>query len=270
MPTDKPTKPTDSVAATRRPRGAFERLVAHRPDPLTSVVLTIPVFLVYHLGVLLIDYRNGVDLVTELTFRLLEASVPSYVGVTLLVAVGLLVAIWVQRRRGHVRPADLGSIVAESALWAGLMVVSVGWAAAQLRAALSAEVPLSQWLSLATALSTAELLAMGPLDRVVMAAGAGFHEELVFRVGLLAGGAHLLKTLRGQHPLLAWGLSALVSSLLFSAVHHLGPLGEPWVLDVFTFRTLAGLYLSAVYVLRGFAVAVYTHTLYDILVFFVF
>ena len=28
-------------------------------DPLTSLVLTIPVFLVYHLGILLVDMRNG-------------------------------------------------------------------------------------------------------------------------------------------------------------------------------------------------------------------
>lgn len=241
----------------------LSQIAARRPDPLTSVVLTIPVFLTYHLGVLLIDYRNGVDLVTELTFRLLEASIPSYVGVTLLLAAGLMTAVWVQRRRGRVRPVELGGVVAESALWAGFMLVSVGWAVAQLAA----------WQGTAAGrlagLAAGALSQLGPVDRLVMAAGAGFHEEIVFRVGLVSGGARLL--LRGgRRPGLAWLLAVVISSALFSLVHHLGPMGDPLSLQLFAFRALAGIYLSCVYLLRGFAVAVYTHTLYDLLVFFVF
>ena len=110
---------------------------------------------------------------------------------------------------------------------------------------------------------------MGPLDKVVMAAGAGFHEELVFRVGLLSGGVYALQRIRDTRPAVAWTTAVVVSSLLFSAVHHLGPMGDPFSVDVFAFRSLAGLYLAMVYLLRGFAIVVYTHALYDILVFFV-
>ena len=230
----------------------LEKLARSKPDPLTSVVLTIPVFLIYHLGVLLIDFRNGVDLISVLTFQLLEASVPGYIGATLAVAAGLLAAIYVQRKRGRVRPAALGSILTESVGWALLMLVSVGWAAAQLQAALSVGT------------------ALGPVDKIVMSAGAGFHEELVFRVGLLSGGVYGLKKLRDMRPALAWTLAVVGSSLLFSAIHHVGPMADPFTFDVFAFRTLAGVYLSMVYVLRGFAIVVYTHALYDILVFFVF
>ena len=235
--------------------GPLDKLARSKPDPLTSVVLTIPVFLIYHLGVLMIDFRNGVDLISGLTFQLLEASVPGYIGATLAVAAGLMLAIWVQRRRGRVRPAALGPVLMESVGWALLMLVSVGWAAAQLRAALSVGDALD---------------AMGPLDKFVMAAGAGFHEELVFRVGLLSGGVYLLRRVRDTRPAIAWTLAVVASSLLFSAVHHVGPMGDPFSFDVFAFRTMAGLYLAMVYVLRGFAIVVYTHALYDILVFFVF
>ena len=62
---------------------AVHALQRSKPDPLTSLVLTMPVFLIYHLGILLIDMRNGVDWVTELTFRLLDASIPAYVAVTI-------------------------------------------------------------------------------------------------------------------------------------------------------------------------------------------
>jgi hypothetical protein len=52
----------------------------------------------------------------------------------------------------------------------------------------------------------------------------------------------------------------------FSAVHHLGPYGDKLLLGVFTFRVLAGLLFGLLFWFRGFAVAVYTHALYDVLV----
>lgn len=213
-------------------------------------MLTIPVYLVYHLGVLLIDTRNGVDLVSSLTFRLLDASVLGYVGVTLGVALALFVAGWTLRGKHRVHPAALVPVLLESAALALLMAFSVGWATQQLARALSVGAGL------------------GALDRVVLSAGAGFHEELVFRVGLVSGGARVLQRAGGLGARAAFGWALVGSALAFSAVHHLGALGDAWSAQVFLFRVLAGLYLSAVYWLRGFAAAVYTHTLYDLLVFF--
>jgi hypothetical protein len=58
----------------------------------------------------------------------------------------------------------------------------------------------------------------------------------------------------------------LVSSALFSAAHHVGPLGDPLRLGVFTYRMLAGIVFGLIFWFRGFAVAVYTHALYDMYV----
>ena len=229
-----------------------------RPDPLSSLVLTVPVFLIYHLGILLIDFRNGVDLVTGVTFQLLESSVLAYIGVTVGLAALLFVGVWVQHRRGRVRAPALGNVLLESALWAVVMLVSVGWATAQLQAALSHH---SFALSLAPA--------FGPLDKLVMAAGAGFHEEVIFRVLLLSGMRSVLMR-TGFAELGALVVALLASSVLFALAHHLGPVADPIELTTLTFRTIAGVYLGAVYLLRGFAVVVYTHTLYDVLVFFLF
>lgn len=222
-----------------------------KTDPLTSLVLTIPVYLVYHLGILGIDTRNGVDLVSSLTFRLLDASVLGYVGVTVGLALALFAAGWSLRGAQKVHPSALVPVLFESTLLALLMAFSVGWATHAL----------GHVLSLGAG--------FGPLERIVLSAGAGFHEELVFRVGLVSGGAWLLQRASslGRRGALGWAL--LGSALLFSAVHHLGPLGDALSAPVFLFRTLAGLYLSAVYLLRGFAVAVYTHALYDLFVWFV-
>ena len=101
-----------------------------------------------------------------------------------------------------------------------------------------------------------------------MAAGAGFHEELVFRVGLFGGGAWLLHRFASLSNVKAAWIAAVVSSIAFSAIHYLGPLGDSFQLVSFVFRMLAGLYLVAVYRFRGFAVAVYTHAIYDLLIFF--
>jgi hypothetical protein len=228
-----------------------------RPDPLTSVVLTTPVFLVYHLGILLIDKRNGVDWVSDLTLQLLHASAPAYAALSIGLCGLLVLAMWLLRKRGHVRPQALLPIVAESVLWAVVMLATVGWAVESVVPGLSAPASMRA--------ASADL---GPIEKVVMAAGAGFHEEVTFRVLLFSGGARLLTAL-GTRALPAFLLTALLSSLAFAFVHHLGVDGEGITLAAFSFRTLAGLYLCALYAARGFAVAVYTHALYDALVFFV-
>ena len=58
----------------------------------------------------------------------------------------------------------------------------------------------------------------------------------------------------------------VASSLIFAAVHHLGVAGEEFTLSAFVYRTLAGAYFGVVYQLRGFAVAAWTHCLYDLYV----
>lgn len=229
-----------------------------KADPFTSAVLTVPVFLLYHLGILVIDQRNGVDWVSGLAFALLEASTTAYVAVTLALAGALGIALRVLQQSGKLRPTALLPVVLESGIWAIAMLLSVGYATARLTANLSLP-----------ALATDALVAqLGPVDKLVLAAGAGFHEELAFRVLLFSGGALALLRIARMRPLAAYVLAALGSALVFAFVHHLGPYGEPLALAPFVFRTLAALYLTLVFAARGFAVAVYTHALYDVLVFF--
>lgn len=223
----------------------------HRHDPLTGLLLTIPVFLLYHLGILAIDLRNGVDLVSMLTFELLDRSLLAYVGVTIGYAVAIAIAAYVLRRRGSIKPAELLPVLGESIVLAILMFVLVGFATHQL----------FDW--------QVGPRAMSPLEKVVMAAGAGFHEELVFRVVLFAGGTLALNKLAKLSEARSAWIAAIASSLIFSGIHYLGPLGDQFQLISFTFRFLAGLYLAAVYRFRGFAVAVYTHAIYDVIVFFI-
>lgn len=228
-----------------------------KADPFTSAVLTVPVFVLYHLGILVIDQRNGVDWVSGLAFLLLESSVTAYVAVTLALAGALAIALRAMQKSGKVRPIALLPTVLESGIWAIAMLLSVGYATARITAQLS--VPLA---------SDHALAQLGPIDKLVLAAGAGFHEELAFRVLLFSGGALALMRIARMRSAPAYALAALGSAVVFAFVHHLGPYGEPLAFAPFVFRTLAALYLTLVYAARGFAVAVYTHALYDVLVFF--
>jgi membrane protease YdiL (CAAX protease family) len=103
-----------------------------------------------------------------------------------------------------------------------------------------------------------------PLDVLVISAGAGFHEELIFRLVIMGGLAWLLTGVMGQRR--AWLVALVVSSLAFSIAHHIGPAGEAFTFGAFVYRALAGAFFALVYQIRGFAVAAWTHALYDVYV----
>ena len=61
-------------------------------------------------------------------------------------------------------------------------------------------------------------------------------------------------------------LSTIVGAVVFSAVHYVGALGDVFTWPSFTFRFLFGLALNALFLVRGFGVAAWTHALYDVMV----
>src|SRR5438874_2603599 len=99
------------------------------------------------------------------------------------------------------------------------------------------------------------VLRTAPAARVLTYVGAGIYEEALFRLGLFAGLGLLLRAVRVPR-VLAVVLAAAAAAVGFAAAHHLGPYGEPMRPYVFLFRVLAGLYFTALFVGRGFGVAV--------------
>jgi hypothetical protein len=76
----------------------------------------------------------------------------------------------------------------------------------------------------------------------------------------------LFERVMGMRRFVAVVLGLGLSSAAFSAVHHLGPLGDPLAVWIFVFRMLAGVLFGLLFWFRGFAVAVYTHAIYDVIV----
>jgi hypothetical protein len=242
-----------SATVPKAPRG-FRAIFDKHNDPLTSVALTLPVFLAYHLGILLVTPRAGVDLVSGLVFALIEKSVPLYVGVTFALALLLSGIVWIKQKRGTVGQARLGPVLIESAVYSVAMLVTVGWATHRL----------------ARTLDSGATQSLSVLDKVVLAAGAGFHEELVFRVLMVSGLALFVERMFRVERAIALVGAVIGSSIAFSLAYNFGPYGEPLVLQANVYRMLLGVFLSGVFLWRGFAVVVYTHTLYALLVYFVY
>jgi len=95
--------------------------------------------------------------------------------------------------------------------------------------------------------------------------GAGVYEEALFRLVLVPILFALLRLLQSP-PILAGALAVTGSALLFSLAHHAGTPGEAFTWFAFVFRWMAGVFFAWVFVIRGFGIAVGTHTAYDILV----
>jgi hypothetical protein len=63
-------------------------------------------------------------------------------------------------------------------------------------------------------------------------------------------------------------MAAVLGAAVFSAFHYIGPYGDPFSWPTFTFRLVAGLLFSAMYLLRGFGITAWTHALYDVFLIF--
>ena len=56
----------------------------------------------------------------------------------------------------------------------------------------------------------------------------------------------------------------MAGALIFSLFHYIGPFGDTFTLSSFTFRAIAGLVFSAMYLVRGLGITAWCHALYDV------
>lgn len=245
--------------ASPRPASTPVGYAAATRSATYGFLAALPLFVLYEGGVLLATQgtgaiRVGADVWLKTLLAALGATGWAALGgAVLLVGLGVL---WAERhRRPPLMARWFGGIVAESLVYAVVLAFVIGGAVGALFGA---------WTWPAAAL--AQMARLGVGLQLALSIGAGLYEELVFRV-LLVGGLFLAgHRLLGMERRKSYLAAALAGAAVFSAVHHVGPFGDPWALDVFTFRFLFGLALNGVFLLRGFAVAAWTHALYDVLV----
>jgi len=238
----------DDDAPRRGPGSPWLAHLRGRLDGITSAILVFPLFLAYQLGILSGRGQNGVDVLTRSLVAVAERDLSNYLAILVGMLVVYAAVIVILRRRGHFDPRAFGPMLAESALYAltmGSIILFV----------------MSRLIGIVPGLAIGGA-SIG--DVLVISAGAGFHEELVFRVILMGGLAWLLTGITGKRR--AWLIALVLSSIVFSLAHHLGPAGEAFTFAAFVYRALAGAFFATVYQVRGFAVAAWTHALYDVMV----
>lgn len=221
-------------------------------DLFNSVLLLVPLFLFYQVGILATgNLRNGVDFITSSLFALFDGSMTGYLAFNAMVLAGFAVAIITLRKKGHWQPRIIPWVLLESTVYAlvfGTVVI-----------AMIRGLGLGGLLDIGLAADAPRQ--MGFIDKVVMSAGAGLYEEIVFRLVLMGGLFWLARSVMGMPRFVGAALALVISSVVFSAVHHIT---EPFTMSAFTFRVFAGAAFALLYQTRGLAVAAYTHALYDV------
>jgi hypothetical protein len=196
--------------------------------------------------------RNGADVLLKTLFVAFGGRHGLAVFSLLLVGIGG-VLVWRDARRhpGRLDRRYFGFMLAESVVYAALL----GGVVSTLTSLL-----LSPVLS---AVQGAVPARLGLGSQLVLSLGAGLYEELLFRVLLVSGLLWLGLRLGWKRPA-AVAAAVVLAALIFSAFHYIGPMGDTFTLASFTFRAIAGLLLSGLYVARGFGIAAWSHALYDV------
>jgi len=228
--------------------------------PRYSLLFALPLLIFYQVLAALappgpggMGVRNGADVILESVFVWLAGAWGPRLFMLCLIGVGAWLIARDVRANRNVSPAVLGGMLLESICLALIFGLVVG----SLTAALLGYPPPPMVVAF-----TAQRL--GRSTMLMLSIGAGIYEELLFRVvlvGLLAWGATKLLGLR---PLVAGVAATVLGALIFSAFHYIGPFGDRFDIYSFVFRTIAGLFFSGLYLLRGFGITAWTHALYDV------
>jgi hypothetical protein len=225
--------------------------------PIPALVFILPILLAYEAGVIWLGgpsadaLRAGADVWVRQGLASLGLTDRWLLPVGLIS--GLLAWQAVDRRNWRFHPGILWGMAVESLLLAVSLV------------ALSKLVDLGFSRLEGPSLLAASTTPHARIAPVIGFLGAGLYEEALFRLALIP----LL--FRGLRLVLvpsfvACTIAVTASSLIFSLAHHAGLPGEAFTWFAFIFRWLAGVFFAWVFVVRGFGVAVGTHTAYDLLV----
>lgn len=225
--------------------------------PRYSLTFVLPLLLLYEGLARLLSgssgsgIRNGADVLLKSLFILLGGQLGLTIFAAVLVATGA-VLVWRDRKRN-------GPI--EWRYFIGMAVESVVYA---LSFGLVTSTVTGLLLHGPSALALGQSPQFDLPTQLMVSLGAGIYEELLFRVIVVGALAKLASVGFGWRPAAAGVFATLIGALIFSVFHYIGPFGDRLELTSFAFRTVAGVLLSGLFLLRGFGIAAWTHALYDV------
>ena len=247
-----------------------------------SFLISLPLLVLYEVLIAFVNrgqlqqIRIGAELwIKQLVALVGGTGVP--VLAILVVGIGVLVVLAERKRRPPLVGRFFGWMLIESLVYAVVLALLVSSAVGALFAYAAPQ----------------QMQQLPVLTQLALSLGAGLYEELVFRVVLVGGLFWILKRVMvpattpsaptvsagmgdtietapssryAGRRMLAYTVAAIVGAFLFSSVHYIGSLGDPFTLPSFTYRFFFGLALNVVFLLRGFGIAAWAHALYDVTV----
>lgn len=226
----------------------FKLYFSQSHNLLNSLVLVLPLMIVYQVGLLLVGSQglNGVDFVSVLLVSLTGPWGLIVFNFVLLVL--LFLGVWHLRKKEKFDSGFFAPMLIEGVVYAfflGAFIVFV----------MRHTIPMTQ-------VDPGEL---SPMAKVTISLGAGVYEELFFRLGLISLLVYFFVKVVKVQKATAIIAAFLISSLLFSLAHYVGTEIEAYG---FIYRLIAGLIFAVLFKFRSFAIAVYTHAFYDMFVLF--
>ena len=220
-------------------------------SPLYSFLFTLPLFIIYEIGLLLstsedLSYlRNGAD---ALMRRMLSIfGIDGLFWISGVFLFGFLIIYFLQKYSWNeydIKSNYFLSMVLESIIWSYVLFIFM---------------------------SNMHILLMATngyrvIQNVTLAIGAGIYEEILFRVILIFLFNYTFSLVFRWNNYLNTGISIVFASVLFSLFHFIGEFGDYFSFDIFMIRFLAGIALGILYCFRGFGITAWTHSLYDLIV----
>ena len=234
--------------------GFIKRYFSETNSLLYSYLISLPLLLLYEVLIFIAQpdsehvVRISVDVWIKTLFSYIGQDVLS-ITLILVALLGIIVLYRERAKLSSLRTSYFGGMLIESTIYAFLLSILIATAIN----------------SLLQMVQSSPIQSLSLLQQLALSLGAGLYEELFFRVLLVSGLLWIFKYLFNKQGI-AYGAAILLAALIFSLVHYIGVMGDPFTFSSFLFRFLFGLALNAIYVWRGFGVAAWTHAIYDLMV----
>ena len=221
-------------------------------SPFYSFIFILPLFIIYELGISTISsedlptIRNGADVL--LRKMLATIGISGVYGMGLLLLIGIVISFLINKRK--FKELSLKSnyfifMIFESIIWSILLFIILS--KGQLLLAKGSSKILTQ--------------------QIVLSIGSGIFEEFVFRVMLVSSIALIVGLLVKKKYIYKISISIIIASIIFSVFHFTGEYAEDPKISLFILRFVAGIVLGYIYIFRGFGIAAYSHSFYNLIVF---
>ena len=220
-------------------------------SPFYGFIFTIPLFLIYELGIILnsnesiISMRNGADVLLRQILSFFGLNGIYWLGLVFFVA--YLITFFFHKskmKQNEINIIYLFIMIIESFCWANLIYLFM---------------------------SNIHILLMNPtgsiiLQKVTLAIGAGIYEEFLFRVILILLLSQIIKFIFKWSSNFSRMVAMIISAGIFSSFHFLGEYGDYFSFNIFMIRFFAGIFLGMIYFKRGFGIVAWSHSIYDLII----